>query len=97
VRVRADGRIEGTTREARLILRTIGLDDPEEAEARLLWQGIIALAEQYEPPLYQRLMGYPDDLPNLARLRPPGGNTRSAGIQASYYARQKAGSLPPTY
>jgi hypothetical protein len=97
VRVLADGRMEAATPDARRIIRVIGLDDPEEAEKRLLWQGIIALAVRYDPPLYQRLMGYPDDLPNLAKLRPPAGNTRPAGIQTSYYARRHAGSLPPTY
>jgi hypothetical protein len=95
--VLVNGRIQGTTPDARRIIRVLGLDDPEEAEARLLWQGIIALAERYDPPLYQRLMGYPDDLPNLARLRPPAGNTRPAGIQASYDACGKAGCLPLTY
>lgn len=97
VRVLADGRIEATTREARRIPRVIGLDDPQEAETRLLWQGIIALAERCDPALYRRLMGYPDDLPRLARLRLPAGNTRPIGIQASCYAQREAGILPATY
>jgi hypothetical protein len=42
-------------------------------------------------------MSYPDDLPNLARLRPPGGNTRPEGIAESAFARRKVKTFPGTY
>jgi hypothetical protein len=29
-------------------------------------------------------MGFPGDLPDVARLRPPGGNSRLDGIEQSY-------------
>ena len=92
-----DGRIEARTPEARRIVRTLGLDDPEEAEARLLWMGIIDLAERAEPALYRRLMGYPNDLPNLTRLRPPGGNSRPEGVTASHFALRQQGQLAEIY
>jgi hypothetical protein len=95
--IHADGQIEGMTREARQIIAKLGLDDPREAEVRLLWMGIIALAERTEPALFQRLMGYPDDLPDLGRLRPPGGNLRIDGIATSAFARRRAGRLPQRY
>ncbi len=44
VQVHEDGRIEGTTRAARRLIRLLGLDGREETEARLLWIGIVALA-----------------------------------------------------
>lgn len=88
VRVGEDGQIEATTRAARRLIRLLGLDGPEETEARLPWIGIIALAERCDPALYRRLLGYPDDLPDLARLRPPGGNTRPEGIGESAFARR---------
>ena len=62
-----------------------------------MWITIVQLAERYDPPLYQRLMGYPDDLPNLTRLRPPGGNTRPEGIADSTYFRRKNKTLPGTH
>jgi hypothetical protein len=55
------------------------------------------LAERFDPPLYVRLMGFPDNLPNLARLRPPGGNTRLEGLATSYFAQRAKGVLPSTY
>jgi len=48
--------------------------------------------------LYRRLMGFPDDLPNLARFRPPGGNTRAEGHRG-VRLRETAGmgTLPESY
>jgi HNH endonuclease len=92
--IHPNGRLEGRTREARQIIAKIGLNDPQEAEARVMWIGIIALAEQADPALFQRLMGYPDDLPNLEQLRPPGGNSRPEGVADSYRARRQRGLLP---
>jgi hypothetical protein len=92
--IHADGRLEGRTRGSRQIIGKLGLNDPQEAEGRVMWMGIIALAEQSDPALFQRLMGFPEDLPNLAQLRPPGGNRRPGGIAESYYVKRQEGSLP---
>jgi hypothetical protein len=95
--VRDDGRIEGTTPEARRLIRVLGLDSREETEVRLLWIGIMALAERFDPVLHQGLIGFPDDLPNLPRLRPPGGNTRPQGLAACFLTQRRAGTLPARY
>lgn len=97
VNVREDGTIEGTTPAARRLIRVLGLDDPEYREFRLLWQQIAALAQERDPLLYRRLMGFPADLPNLASLRPPQGNKRPGGVRQSYRAQAQAGTLPETY
>jgi hypothetical protein len=97
VQVNEDGTIESRTPAARRLIRVLGLDDPEYTEFRLLWLGIAALAQRHDPDLHGRLIGFPDDLPDLARLRPPGGNTRPEGVQSSHFARKKTGVLPETY
>jgi hypothetical protein len=94
--VRADGVLETRTREARRIVRILGLDDPRATDFRFLWIGIIALAKQFDPALYQRLMGFPADLPDLTRLRPPAGNARPDGVTTCYYAQRSMGTLPAT-
>jgi hypothetical protein len=43
------------------------------------------------------LLGFPDDLPDLASKRPPGGHTRPNGIAQRYYERRKRGELPSVY
>jgi hypothetical protein len=97
VRVKEDGRIEAMTHEARRIIRMLGLDGSEETEARLLWIGITALAQRTDPALYPRLMGFPGELPDLQRLRPPGGNTRPEGVAICFHAQKREGTLPATY
>ena len=39
----------------------------------------------------------PDDLPDLSRLCPPGGNSRLDGVEQSYFAQRQRGELPETY
>jgi hypothetical protein len=97
VHVHEDGTIVGHTRSARRIIRVLGLDSPEYLHFRALWIGIIALASKYDPELYHKLMGFPADLPNLARLRPPKGNTRPDGVEQAWHMREQAGILPETY
>jgi hypothetical protein len=97
VRIDEDGKIEAGTPEARRLIRVLGLDDPEYTEFRLLWIGIVSLATGNAPDLYRRLMGFPENLPDLSRLRPPGGNARPAGVANSYLAQRRSGVLPETY
>ena len=47
--------------------------------------------------LLRGLRGFPDNLPRLATLRPPDGNTRPEAIVDSYYAKRQRGELPVTY
>jgi len=75
----------------------LGLDSEQSTEFRMLWLGIIALADASDPELFQRLMGFPANLPDLARLRPPDGNVRPDGIHESYFAKRRNGVLPATY
>src|SRR5262245_41935742 len=55
VRVRDDGTILAETPEARRLIRALGLDDPEYTEFRLMWIGIIQLAERYDTELHRKL------------------------------------------
>ncbi len=95
--VTEDGVIHADAPDAARLIELLGLDSPQSTEFRLLWIGIVALAERYDPSLYRRLMGFPDDLPDLKRLRPPGGNTRPDGVRTSYFVKRKDGLLPVTY
>jgi hypothetical protein len=62
-----------------------------------LWIGIVALAVKHDRELFKRLMGFPADLPDLASLKPPDGNTRPGGVAASHFERRAHGELPETY
>ncbi len=94
--VHPDGTIEGMTLPARRIIMVLGLNSDRYVEWRRLWMRNIELAAEYDPDQYRRLMSYPDDLPDLSRLRPP-ENTRPEGIRDSYRARRDRGELEETY
>ena len=60
----------------------------------------LSLFEFRNTPGAERLLrpfGYPSELPDLSRLKPPKGNSRQAGLKRSHFARQQAGKLRPYY
>jgi hypothetical protein len=44
-----------------------------------------------------KYFGYPDNLPRLAALRPPGGNTHPSGVHVSFFELRRVGALPDFY
>jgi hypothetical protein len=72
------------------------LDSPDYCEFRMLLIGIVRLAAAHDLSSFRMLMKYPDNLPDLASLRPP-HNTRPQGVRDSFRARRDRGRLPETY
>jgi hypothetical protein len=97
VRVSEDGQIHTGSPQAACLVELLALNSEDAMEFRMTWIGIIALAATVDTALYRRPMGFPSDLPDLTRLRPPGGNRRPEGLIASYHARRQRGDLPETY
>jgi hypothetical protein len=97
VLIKADGSIEGLTADAKRLILVLGLDADSYLEWRLIWIRLVELAREHDSEQYRRLMGFPDDIPNLHLLRPPGGNSRPEGIETSYFAKRERGELPEVY
>jgi HNH endonuclease len=97
VEVRTDGTIDVRTRQARRIVRILQLDSPEMTAFRAMWIDVIQLAAAHDPGLYHQLLAFPDDLPDLSSLKPPGGNIRPEGIEQCYLPRRDRGELSATY
>jgi hypothetical protein len=97
VNVSEDGEIHASTPPARKLIELLGLNRPRLREFRALWIRIVRLAALHDSALFRRIMGYPEDLPDLSTLRPPAGNTRPDGIAQSHLARRQRGELPDTY
>lgn len=93
--VHDDGRIEGQSLEARKLIRVLGLDSKEDSEWRMLWIGV-GVMRDIAPDLFHLAMKYPDDLPDLAALR-PSCNSRPDGVRNSHRARRDRGELPEIY
>jgi hypothetical protein len=96
VQVTEDGGLHTASADAACIIEILGLDTQEATEFRMTWIGIVALAARCHADLYRRLMGFPADLPDLQRLRPP-ANRRPAGVTACWHACRKRSELPETY
>jgi hypothetical protein len=58
---------------------------------------IQALANQDDRETLLLWLCYPENLPDLNKLRPPGGNKKPEGIGKSHHARRFRGELPEMY
>ncbi len=57
---------------------------------------IAALAEERDADLYVRIAGFPGDLPDLGKLKPP-RNLRPEGLEECWFARRRRNELPNIY
>ena len=88
-----DGQIQGLTLQGKDLVDILGLDLEGARGVRVKYMGLLALHRRYPDDsevkaLCQQEFGFPDDLPDLIKLRPP-GNTRREGAEKSYH-RQRA-------
>ena len=91
-----DGVIASDQPQADRLIRQLDLNSPKLRRWRVMWMRIVDLAKEREPSLYRQLAGFPEDLPNVGRLRPP-DNSRPNGIEVSWYAKRQRGQLPEIY
>jgi hypothetical protein len=96
-KVMPDGTIRGIDAATTKLILQLDLNSPRLVEWRIIWMRIAELARERDQRLLQRMLGFPSDLPDLRRLRPPGGNSRPAGIAESWAALAKQGKLPDRY
>lgn len=101
VEVSEDGTIQPLTQEGAALIELCRLDRPQLSEARRTMLEILKLLAATDSDdarrLYRDLSAYPDNLPRLAALRPPGGNTKPDGIAGSFDARRERNELPAVY
>jgi hypothetical protein len=95
--VEDDGALVGRTPEAAELLELLNLNYRTLRQRRQLLMAAIRVFREREPELYSRWMGFPNDRPDLSRLRPPGGNSRPEGLGQSHLARRERGELPATH
>lgn len=85
------------TPTGRRIREYLKLNEPTRLNERVHYLAIFRLRNMPEVEDLLKSFSYPSELPDLSKLKPPSGNTRSGGLKRSYYARQQAGKLRPYY
>jgi hypothetical protein len=102
LRIENDGSITALTTEGKDLIEILHLDkDPAmKVRAKYLRQVQLKLDHPQDANIdqdYREAFGYPEELPNLARQRPPGGNHRQTGIETCYYKLRLEGKLAEVY
>jgi hypothetical protein len=99
--IQSDGLARALTPEGETLIDVCALNRPALVAFRRDLILLLPLLEKRPGTdairLRKRYFGYPDDLPDLATLRPPKGNARPDGIAASYLEQQRRGELPEYY
>ena len=96
VAVGVDGVLRSEEPETGRLIRQLDLNSPRLVKWRVMWIRIVELARERDTDLYRQLTSFPDELPNLASLRPP-RNLQSEGIELSWFAKRERGQLPQSY
>jgi hypothetical protein len=102
LRVDEQGAIHALTPEGQDLIDQLYLDIDPALGVRQGVLAILALKRAWPDDLevhrvFEGMFKYPEDLPNLHRLRPPAGNTRPEGINNSHHARRARGELSEVY
>ncbi len=95
--VESDGKVMPLNRHGERLVNVIRLNHPRFVEERLKTMRLLTILAEHAPVEFQRLMGFPSDLPDLSSLKPPQGNRRPEGISESYFERKNRGDLPSVY
>jgi 5-methylcytosine-specific restriction endonuclease McrA len=96
--LQADGHVAAKTADGEQLIEMCLLNRPAMVNARqtlsLLWKLLNQTPTTDADELKDRLFGFPTDLPNLARLHPPDGNTKPEGLVSSHFERRRRDELP---
>lgn len=95
------GKIKHLTQEGQKIIKILCLNSDERIEYRRKLNMILDDLEKIDKADAEsdliNWLGFPADLPDLAKLRPPLGNGKPKGINESWFVQRIEGRLPKTY
>jgi len=92
VATRPDGSLHARDGVTQRLIRQLDLNSPRVKSWRIMWMRIVTLAEERDAKLYHQLVGFPDDLPDLSKLRPP-QNDRKEGLEECWFVRRRRGEV----
>ena len=101
LQVNDDGVVNPLTVQGNIVIETLQLNEARRVEYRSRKLKLFRwlrdnLADQKTALLFKSYFGFPDNLPNLKRMKPP-RNRRPKGVNSCYYVLRKRGKLPQFY
>lgn len=96
VTVAADGSITAKNARGKKFIRVARLNDDDSTEWRRKMVHLIRNYRLHEPDEYQRWMGFPQDLPDLAKRRVK-SNAKPQGALDCRFEQRTRGELPAIY
>jgi hypothetical protein len=96
LQIRADGHVNALNDNGEKLKKVLRLDSEQNVRKRFRWMRVLEALRLGNPDIYQELMGYPDDLPDL-RKKHVSQNMKPQGAESCYHVLRERGELPPTY
>jgi hypothetical protein len=102
IRLAENGLLEALTVDGQDLIDLLHLNENPALQVRRKYLRILALKARYPVDrdviqVFLEAFGYPEDLPDLRTLRPPGGNKCEKSEETCYYVRRMKGALALTY
>jgi hypothetical protein len=91
------GEVRSLDRDGEILIRVLKLNSLEHIRTRLSTLLQLKIMARCAPNEWKRMMGFPEDLPNLRRKSPPDGNSRPEGLDESCYEQRQRNELPEVY
>lgn len=92
VEVDDEGRIHAKNREGKLLIRSLLLDDEMDTEVRRDWMRTLKVLAEHDREHFERLMSFPDALPDLQSKRSP-RNAKPESWKQSHRSLINAGKI----
>lgn len=97
-----DDLLTALTVDGQCLIDLLHLNANPALQVRRKYLRILALKKKYPEDsevaqLFLEAFGYPEEMPDLGQLRPPGGNACAGSESTCYYARRVDGILPNIY
>lgn len=100
LRIERSGIVTGLTPQGNVHIGILRLNEPDRVKRRNMFMEqldfLLKHGDAQAQQLIKYLMGYPDDLPDLGKLRPP-SNSHPDGIENCAYNLRKVGKLENIY
>lgn len=96
LKVHFNGEVEALNIPGEKLCEVLRMNSPANVDYRLRWIRTLTALSTYDQVLFEELMGYPSDLPDLRKAMAP-GNALPEGALNCYYVQRENGCLAATY